>query len=65
MAQGTPEAADRYRLAKRVAAQAVAEAKTQVWEKLGEAMEVVLEEILVNHPVPHEGEAVLHQHCLQ
>ena len=39
LARGTPEAADRYRQAKRAAAQAVAEAKTRVWEKFGEAME--------------------------
>ena len=39
LARGTPEAADGYRQAKRVAAQAVAEAKTWVWEKFGEAME--------------------------
>ncbi|GAA6083977.1 receptor-type tyrosine-protein phosphatase F-like, partial [Tachysurus ichikawai] len=35
LAQGTPEAADRYRRDKRV----VAEAKTRVWEEFGEAME--------------------------
>ena len=39
LAGGTPEAADRYRLAKRAAARAVAEAKTRVWEEFGEAME--------------------------
>ena len=39
LACGTPEAADRYRLAKRAAAAAVAEAKTRVWEEFGEAME--------------------------
>ncbi|XP_076740219.1 uncharacterized protein LOC143418639 [Maylandia zebra] len=39
LACGTPEAADRYRQAKRNAARAVAEAKTRVWEELGEAME--------------------------
>uniref|UniRef100_A0A3P8SLN3 Reverse transcriptase domain-containing protein n=1 Tax=Amphiprion percula TaxID=161767 RepID=A0A3P8SLN3_AMPPE len=37
LACGTPEAADRYWLAKRAAA--VAEAKTRVWEEFGEAME--------------------------
>ncbi|TWW77409.1 hypothetical protein D4764_12G0007990 [Takifugu flavidus] len=36
---GSPEAADRYRLAKQAAAKKVAEAKTQVWEEFGEAME--------------------------
>ncbi|TWW64140.1 hypothetical protein D4764_03G0011480 [Takifugu flavidus] len=36
---GSPEAADRYRLAKRVAAATVAEAKTWAWEEFGEAME--------------------------
>ena len=36
---GTPEAADGYWQAKCAAARAVAEAKTQVWEKFGEAME--------------------------
>ena len=35
----TPEAADRYRLAKRTAAAVVAEAKTRAWEKFGETME--------------------------
>ena len=39
LAHGTPEAADRYRQAKRAAARAVVEAKTRVWEKFGEAME--------------------------
>ncbi|TWW74372.1 R2DM Retrovirus-related Pol polyprotein from type II retrotransposable element [Takifugu flavidus] len=32
---GSPEAADRYRLAKRVAAATVAEAKTRAWEEFG------------------------------
>ncbi|TWW77380.1 hypothetical protein D4764_12G0007700, partial [Takifugu flavidus] len=36
---GSPEAADRYRLAKRVAAAAVAEAKIWAWEEFDEAME--------------------------
>ncbi|TWW74447.1 R2DM Retrovirus-related Pol polyprotein from type II retrotransposable element [Takifugu flavidus] len=39
LACGTPEAADRYRCAKRSAATAVAEAKTRAWEEFGEAME--------------------------
>ncbi|TWW80203.1 R2 Retrovirus-related Pol polyprotein from type I retrotransposable element [Takifugu flavidus] len=39
LACGTPEAADRYRRAKRSAATAVAEAKTRAWEEFGEAME--------------------------
>ena len=39
LARGTPEAADGYRQARRAAARAVAEAKTRVWEKFGEAME--------------------------
>ncbi|TWW68237.1 hypothetical protein D4764_19G0000350 [Takifugu flavidus] len=39
LACGTPEAADRYRQAKRSAATAVAEAKTRAREKFGEAME--------------------------
>ncbi|KAM9358371.1 uncharacterized protein ABDE67_003862 [Symphorus nematophorus] len=39
LVRGTPEAADGYRQAKRTAARAVAEAKTRVWEKFGEAME--------------------------
>ena len=39
LAWGTPEATDGYRQAKRVAARAVAEAKTRVWEKFREAME--------------------------
>ena len=39
MACGTPEAADRYRQAKRTAARVVVEAKTRAWEEFGEAME--------------------------
>ncbi|TWW57328.1 hypothetical protein D4764_07G0000470 [Takifugu flavidus] len=39
LACGTPEAADRYRQAKRSAATALAEAKTWAWEEFGEAME--------------------------
>ena len=39
LASGTPEAADGYRQAKRVAASAVAEAKTRAWEEFGETME--------------------------
>jgi len=39
LAQGSPEAADAYREAKRTAASAIAEAKTRVWEEFGEAME--------------------------
>ena len=39
LACGTPEAADRYRLAKWVAASAVAQAKIRAWEEFGEAME--------------------------
>ncbi|TWW81097.1 hypothetical protein D4764_01G0009120 [Takifugu flavidus] len=39
LACGTPEAADRYRQAKRSAATAVAEAKTRAWEEFSEAME--------------------------
>ncbi|XP_056880293.1 uncharacterized protein LOC130520623 [Takifugu flavidus] len=35
---GSPEAADRYRLAKRVAAATVAEAKPRAWQEFGEAM---------------------------
>ena len=38
LARGTPEAADWYQQANRGAAWAVAEAKTQVWEKFREAM---------------------------
>uniref|UniRef100_A0A8C6LTH4 Endonuclease/exonuclease/phosphatase domain-containing protein n=1 Tax=Nothobranchius furzeri TaxID=105023 RepID=A0A8C6LTH4_NOTFU len=36
---GSPEAADGYRIAKRGAAVAVAEAKSRAWEEFGEAME--------------------------
>ncbi|KAK0151763.1 Craniofacial development protein 2 [Merluccius polli] len=39
LACGTPEAAGRYRQAKRSAAMAVTEAKTRTWEEFGEAME--------------------------
>ncbi|KAK3567863.1 hypothetical protein QTP86_027338 [Hemibagrus guttatus] len=39
LARGTPEAAEAYRQAKRNAAWVVSEAKTQVWEEFGEAME--------------------------
>ena len=39
LACGTPEAAGRYRQAKRSAAVVVTEAKTRTWEEFGEAME--------------------------
>ncbi|KAK3515774.1 hypothetical protein QTP70_031824, partial [Hemibagrus guttatus] len=39
LAQGTPEAAEAYRQAKRTVAGVVSEAKTRVWEEFGEAME--------------------------
>ncbi|XP_072572600.1 uncharacterized protein [Paramormyrops kingsleyae] len=39
LARGSPEAADRYRGARRNAARAVADAKTRSWEEFGEAME--------------------------
>ena len=54
LACGTPEAVDRYRQDKWCVAVAVAEAKTQAWEKIGEAMEP-----------SEEGEAVNCQHCVQ
>ncbi|KAK3572660.1 hypothetical protein QTP86_001628 [Hemibagrus guttatus] len=39
LAQGTLEAAEAYRQAKQAAAPVILEAKTQVWEEFGEAME--------------------------
>ncbi len=42
LAQGSPEAADRYQEARRAAASAVAEAETQVWKELREAMRRIL-----------------------
>ncbi|KAK9542006.1 hypothetical protein VZT92_002010 [Zoarces viviparus] len=39
LAQGSPEAAERYRQARRAAAAVVADAKTRAWEEFGEAME--------------------------
>ena len=39
LSQGTPEAVARYPQARRTAASAVTEAKQQVWEEFGEAME--------------------------
>ena len=39
LACGTPEAADRYRQAKRAAARAVADAKSRAWEEFGEGLE--------------------------
>ncbi|KAI3369654.1 hypothetical protein L3Q82_025366 [Scortum barcoo] len=39
LACGTPDAVDGYQQAKQAAARAVLEAKTQVWEEFGEAME--------------------------
>ena len=39
LSQGSPEAADRYRVAKRAAALMVAETKTLVWEEFGETVE--------------------------
>ena len=66
LVRGTPEAADRYQQAKHAAIRAVAEAKAQVWEKFGEAMEEdCLEGILATHPAPQEGEAILNQYCLR
>ncbi len=38
MAQGSPEAADRYQEARRAAASVVMEAKARVWEEFGEAI---------------------------
>ena len=39
LACGTPVAADSYKQAKRSATQAVADAKTRMWEEFGEASE--------------------------
>jgi len=39
LAQGSPEAADMYRQARRAAAAVVTDAKTRTWEECGEAME--------------------------
>ncbi|KAK3519688.1 hypothetical protein QTP70_000998, partial [Hemibagrus guttatus] len=39
LARGTPDVAEAYRQAKRTTAVVVSEAKTQVWEEFGEAME--------------------------
>ena len=39
LSRESPEAADRYRVAKRDAGLVVAEAKTQVWEEFDEATE--------------------------
>jgi len=39
LVQGSPEAADRYRQARRAAATVVEDAKTRAWEEFGEAME--------------------------
>ncbi|KAL0200215.1 hypothetical protein M9458_003402, partial [Cirrhinus mrigala] len=39
LVRGTPEAAEGYRCAKRTAARVVVEAKTRVWEEIGEAVE--------------------------
>jgi len=63
LAQGSPETADGYREARRVA-----EAKTRVWE-FGEAMEkdfrLALKEVLANHPETQEGKAGLGSGCAQ
>uniref|UniRef100_A0A8C6KR66 Reverse transcriptase domain-containing protein n=1 Tax=Nothobranchius furzeri TaxID=105023 RepID=A0A8C6KR66_NOTFU len=60
---------DRYRIAKRGAAVAVAEAKSRVWEEFGEAMEKRLsissKEVLSNCWAPQEREAAIRSHCLQ
>ncbi|KAK0146656.1 putative uncharacterized transposon-derived protein F52C9.6 [Merluccius polli] len=68
LACGTPEAAGRYRQAKRSAAVAVTEAKTRTWEEFGEGHGERLpdgfEEVLDHHPASQEGEAVHHQHCV-
>ena len=68
MACGTPEAADRYRQAKRSAAAEVAEAKTRTWEEFGEAMENdfwTASKILDLHPMSQEGKAVRRQHWVR
>ncbi|KAI3369145.1 hypothetical protein L3Q82_026103, partial [Scortum barcoo] len=66
LACGTPDAFDRYRQA---AARTVLEAKTQVWEEFGEAMEEdyrsAWKRFWQTCPAPQKGEAVLCQHCLQ
>ncbi|KAK0154873.1 putative uncharacterized transposon-derived protein F52C9.6 [Merluccius polli] len=67
LACGTPEAAGRYRQAKRSAAVAVTEAKTRTWEEFGEAMENdfrTASKVLDHHTASQEGEAVHHQHCV-
>ncbi|KAI3354753.1 hypothetical protein L3Q82_004520 [Scortum barcoo] len=59
LACGTPDAVDRYRQAKQAAARTVLEAKTQVWEEFGEAMEEDyrsgLEDILSRQTVSEGG----------
>ncbi|KAK3565371.1 hypothetical protein QTP86_007107 [Hemibagrus guttatus] len=58
LAQGTPEAAEAYRQAKRTTAVVVSEAKTRVWEEFGghgEVLSVGLGEILADRSVPQKG----------
>lgn len=60
----TPEAAGRYWLAKQIVVLAVAEAKIQVWEDFGEAMENDFE-ILANRQMSKREETGIYPCCLQ
>ncbi|KAK3553775.1 hypothetical protein QTP70_009301 [Hemibagrus guttatus] len=55
LAQGTPEAAEAYRQAKRTTAVVVSEAKTRVWEEFNEAMEKDHLAVLADRSAPQKG----------
>ncbi|KAK0146539.1 hypothetical protein N1851_014145 [Merluccius polli] len=68
LACGTPEAAGRYRQAKRSAAVAVTEAKTRTWEEFGEAMKndfrMASKRFWTTIRRLRRGVAVYRQHCV-
>ncbi|KAK0150975.1 LINE-1 reverse transcriptase [Merluccius polli] len=68
LACGTPEAAGRYRQAKRSAAVAVTEAKTRTWEEFGEAMKndfrTASKRFWTTIRRLRRGVAVYRQHCV-
>lgn len=68
MTQGSLEATDEYRRAKRAAALVVAEAKTQVCEEFGEAVQKdfrLASKVLANRQATQEGDAGLSTGCFQ
>lgn len=66
LADGSPEAADRYRQTKQIAATLVTETKTRDWKELGKAMEndfwTSSKKVLDHHPASEGREAVRYEH---